>query len=347
MPRASCHELRCRALRCGDPAPPRALCRSVRTSLTEMCSGVQSQQARYWKWTEERVNYPPPLVDKRLPQRGASARSFVVHCAQCPCHFCKGRMHGAPDSGRRCGRVEAQSVPESAARTATSVDTLRANTERDALSSGDGGGGPRVPHAQLTVQDRQGRTPCDGKSAAPDAGAHRSGGTALRWRPASAGAAPRAPAPRAPASRMAEASGAASRRLEPSLADGRRPASARPRHDSFSSASAGSVSLLLRTRSTPPTAPPANLVHASAAAEGDARGSHVQAARISKAGGAEMNAGADRTKGSVMNRLVGQQRPRLDPSQRLDPPLLRRGEKSFQTVSVPRTAVTVVFEGCG
>jgi hypothetical protein len=286
-------------------------------SLT-LCArcGMQNQQARYWQWTEERVNYPAPLVDKRLPQRGASDRCSLLATALFPCSSGSEGDMGAPDRGSRCGRVDRQSVQESTADTA-GAGTLTASTERDALSYGEGWGVPRILHTKPAEELRRGHSQCDGVLAAPDVGAQRSGGTALLWRPASAGVSSRR--------RAAEAAGAVSRGRELSLACGIRPSSARPCHNPSSSVAAGCVDLLRRTRSTPLTVPPPNLLHASAAPEGGTGGSQPKAGRITKACGAEMNGGADRSRCSVMNRLVGQQRPRTDPCLRLDPPMLRRG----------------------
>ena len=49
-----------------------------KNSLTNVRLRLQNQEKRYWQWMEEGVNYPGPLVTKRLLLRTSSARSSSI-----------------------------------------------------------------------------------------------------------------------------------------------------------------------------------------------------------------------------------------------------------------------------
>jgi len=96
-----------------------------------------------------------------------------------------------------------------------------------------------------------------------------------------------------------------------------------------SSSFAPGKSSLQRTRSTPTSGLPPNLVHASAVAEGwGGSGAIVKAGRIPQGASREIKSAAERCKNPVVSRLAGQLRPRLDPTQRLPPAMLRKGNSS-------------------
>jgi len=118
-----------------------------------------------------------------------------------------------------------------------------------------------------------------------------------------------------------------------------RPSSARPRLGGPSSALSDRFPCLPRTRSIPLCADtPADLLHASALhALAAAEGFHVQMpsmlqginAKVSRCGKQEIRGalvgGKEMRKGSLVRPVSAQSRPRLDPSQRLPPPILRKG----------------------
>lgn len=121
----------------------------------------------------------------------------------------------------------------------------------------------------------------------------------------------------------ADANGSSSRGGTSAVANMIRPSSARPSLGSNFTLQAVSS----RISSMPVGALPPNLVHASAAAQGGGReGVLVKAGRIPQGTRKkDIKSGAEKGKCAIVSHLAGQLRPRLDPAQRLPPPILRKG----------------------
>ena len=248
---------------------------------------MQTQEMRYWQWMEEGLNYPAPLVSRQLPSRPASARGV-----------------DAREERARAGNEGNHGVTRVIHSTSLVDDAPAHKYLEERMREGQAGAGAGgLIHRGGAAQVLGGMAMLQLSS---------SSGTLRQRRFA------------------ADANGRSNRAGASAAANRIRPSSARP--------SLGRPSLVVACSnlsvpsnsppisSTPVGALPPILVHASAAAQGGGREAVlVKAGRIPQGKTKEIKCGAEKGKCAIVSRLAGQLRPRLDPAQRLPPPILRKG----------------------